>query len=301
MKEFYQNLQAKRQEKGLSLEDLHERTRLPLNYLGAIELGEIHRIPEGYQRIYLRRYAKEIGLDPEEVARDFDLLTGRLTPAENISSTPSKTRKPQGSKAAAPQRAPEPESRRVIEKVNLDKVNRLFWISLTGIILLAAGFFTYKTYLAEEGDQNVVIKEIPISQLMSSPPAADSAVTPSTAKIEEKPSEPFSVVLKATHQTWVREIRDAADTSDYILSPGNRRTINASESVQLRLGRADGLEIVADGKPLGQIGAANEVANLTLTREGITGKNLTKVSKPAGAAAPRDSSPAPPPPGIPPN
>jgi cytoskeletal protein RodZ len=67
VKEFYENLKKKRKEKGISLEDIHQKSRLSLDYLNAIEAGQIEKLPVGYERIYLKRYAKEVGLDEEEV------------------------------------------------------------------------------------------------------------------------------------------------------------------------------------------------------------------------------------------
>ncbi|RMG24293.1 MAG: hypothetical protein D6732_23780, partial [Methanobacteriota archaeon] len=169
MKEFYENLKSKREEKGLSLEDIHRKTHLPIHYLEAIEAGNIEALPHGYERIYLRRYAREIGLDPDEVVRDFDLLSGRLTAPE---TTPAK------SKPVTSQPKPKPRKRAESRFSLSDFFNqlsgmlptttayRIFWISLVGIILVAAGYITYQQYMFEKNTRPVKVKEITISDLI---------------------------------------------------------------------------------------------------------------------------------------
>lgn len=103
VKEFYENLKKKREEKGISLDEIHRKSRLSLEYLRAIEAGQIDKLPEGYERIYLKRYAKEIGLDEEEVLRDFDLLTGRI-------AVPEQPAQPRETKE--PKKAPKPKEDR---------------------------------------------------------------------------------------------------------------------------------------------------------------------------------------------
>ena len=47
MKEFFENLKQKREEKGITLEDIHQKSRLSLVYLNAIETGEMDKLPSG--------------------------------------------------------------------------------------------------------------------------------------------------------------------------------------------------------------------------------------------------------------
>lgn len=60
-----------RENAGISLDDIAQRSKIPLHLLQAIEAGDFGSIPSGiYGRAYFRTYAKELGLDPDEVLRE---------------------------------------------------------------------------------------------------------------------------------------------------------------------------------------------------------------------------------------
>ncbi len=63
MREFASELRAQREASGLSLEELFERTRINPEYLNALETGNYDILPEIYIRLFLKRYAQEVGLD----------------------------------------------------------------------------------------------------------------------------------------------------------------------------------------------------------------------------------------------
>ncbi|HXH07271.1 MAG TPA: helix-turn-helix transcriptional regulator, partial [Vicinamibacterales bacterium] len=67
-----QRLRQAREQAGLSLADLSARTKIRVSHLDAIERGAFDRLPGGiFTRGYLRAYAREVGLDPEAVVRDY--------------------------------------------------------------------------------------------------------------------------------------------------------------------------------------------------------------------------------------
>lgn len=57
-----------RERKGISLQAIAARTRIPLHHLEEIERGDLSQLPTGvYARSWAREYASEIGVDPETV------------------------------------------------------------------------------------------------------------------------------------------------------------------------------------------------------------------------------------------
>ncbi|RMF59041.1 MAG: DUF4115 domain-containing protein, partial [Calditrichaeota bacterium] len=150
----------------------------------------------------------------------------------------------------------------------------------------AAGYITYQQYMFEKNTRPVKVKEITISDLIENYQQQDSALTPkleeNTVVESQQPPQVF-VNLKAVQRTWIREIRDKKDTTEYIMTPGLTREIKAVESVQFLLGRADGVLIWLNGDSLGLMGEANQVVtNLLLGKEGIITRRLKTVEpKPA--------------------
>jgi len=291
MKEFFQNLREIRQQKGLTLEDISRKCRLPLKYLQDIEDGNFENLPTGYARIFFKRYLKEIGEDTPEVWRDFNLFFGTSSMEEYQAGNTDQEKKKQpplkfGEEIPADEKTPEEERpsfwQELSFRLNMDKLHAYFWIFLTVIILGVVGYFAYKQYVFVKSSQ-IQVKEITVSDFIEQMQKQDSLLTPqlsdNTASRSAGAGE-VTVELHALHRTWIREIRDKEDTTDYILPAGLKRTISARETVQLLLGRADGVEIRLNGQNLGVMGGADEVVlRLVLNRNGIAEKRLKKVQR----------------------
>jgi cytoskeletal protein RodZ len=57
-----------RERNGVSINDIAERTRIPLHHLEELERGDISQWPAGvYAKSWAREYAVEAGLDPDQV------------------------------------------------------------------------------------------------------------------------------------------------------------------------------------------------------------------------------------------
>ncbi|NOX36563.1 MAG: DUF4115 domain-containing protein [Calditrichaeota bacterium] len=290
MKEFFDTLRQKREEKNLTLEELHRRTRLPIAYLQAIENGEMEKIPKGYEKIYLRRYAREVGLDPDEVSRDFDLITGRLTEETDTEASSEQSSPPPMHDDLPPGSEPDPDFRpssrwrRHLESLDLDRWYKVFWAGFAVVIVAIVGFFSYQQYRFEKGNR-IEIREITISEMINELQKQDSLLTPqlsSNTILRAMGQSHLTVALRAIHRTWVREIRDRQDTTEYILPPGIERKIEARDQVKLMLGRADGVEVWFNNQKLEPLGTADQVVlSLVLTPGGVAEKRLkTVVRKP---------------------
>src|SRR5688572_21468586 len=61
-----------REEKGISLRQIADATKISVGALEALERNDISRLPGGiFSRAFVRSYAIEVGLDPEQTVRDF--------------------------------------------------------------------------------------------------------------------------------------------------------------------------------------------------------------------------------------
>ncbi len=284
MKEFFEALKQEREKRGITLQELHERTRLPLRILQAIEAGDLQKLPTGYDRLYIRRYAKEIGLNPDEVARDFDLFTGKKSPA--LQSTSNAITTPSPPDTTAPPSAHKTTGRvgQTLSEINWDFWYRTLWGVGIVILLVIIGYFSYQQY-SQVTRQQVEIQEISVPELFQelqsqAAIAAEKAVAKTS---HTTPAPTFTIILKGKARTWIREIRDG-DTTEYILPRGLNRTIEARERVKFTIGRADGVEIFLNGVSLGSLGDSTQVVtSLVLSPEGIIQKYLRtpKKNKPA--------------------
>ncbi len=69
----YLNLSKFRQEAGLTLEHIAERTKISMRFLRAIEDGDYEKLPGGiFTTSYLRQYAASIGFGESELMEHFN-------------------------------------------------------------------------------------------------------------------------------------------------------------------------------------------------------------------------------------
>src|SRR5215467_4854106 len=70
--DFGGKLREARERKGVSLRQIAAATKISVAVLEALERNDISRLPGGiFGRAFVRSYAVEVGLDPEETIQDF--------------------------------------------------------------------------------------------------------------------------------------------------------------------------------------------------------------------------------------
>jgi cytoskeletal protein RodZ len=70
--DFGARMKRLREERGVTLRQIADRTKLSVSALEALERNDISRLPGGiFSRAFVRSYAFEIGLDPEQTVREF--------------------------------------------------------------------------------------------------------------------------------------------------------------------------------------------------------------------------------------
>lgn len=70
--DFGTRMKHAREERGVSLRQIADTTKISVGFLEALERNDIGRLPGGiFSRSFVRSYAMEIGVDPEQAVRDF--------------------------------------------------------------------------------------------------------------------------------------------------------------------------------------------------------------------------------------
>lgn len=70
--DFGSRMRLAREQRGISLREIAESTKLSVSALEALERDDISRLPGGiFSRGFVRSYAAEIGVDPETAVREF--------------------------------------------------------------------------------------------------------------------------------------------------------------------------------------------------------------------------------------
>jgi len=70
--DFGTSMRHLREERGVSLRQIADATKISVSALEALERNDISRLPGGiFSRAFVRAYAIEVGIDPEQTVRDF--------------------------------------------------------------------------------------------------------------------------------------------------------------------------------------------------------------------------------------
>src|SRR4029079_12516738 len=70
--DFGSRMRHIREQRGVSLPQIAHTAKLSVSALEALERNDISRLPGGiFSRAFVRSYAAEIGVDPEQTVRDF--------------------------------------------------------------------------------------------------------------------------------------------------------------------------------------------------------------------------------------
>jgi len=256
-------LRVRREQQGLDLADVAQRTRVPLRHLEAIEAGDYARLPSvTYAVGFARAYARAVGADEVAVAadvrREVDRI-GRTRPEYEPYVT------------ADPARVPS----RGVAIVSLGLA--------LAVVVLAALYFTTDLFRpGAPGTGGAVVASVPQAS-----PAATPTPTPTPA-----PTPAGQVALVANDEVWVR-VSDAADRTLKLgtMQAGERYEVpRDSDGPRLTVGRPDKLTVSLDGRTLPSLGdGARPVRGVVLTAAALD----ARLSGPAGAASGNRSSEAP--------
>ena len=70
--DFGARMRHVREQRGVSLREIADATKISVSALEALERNDISRLPGGiFSRAFVRSYAAQIGIDPEQTVREF--------------------------------------------------------------------------------------------------------------------------------------------------------------------------------------------------------------------------------------
>jgi hypothetical protein len=250
-------LRHAREEKGLSLEGLSRATRVTLPILKAIEQNDLHLIPpRPYGRGFVKTYASEVGLDPEQVVREF---FSQFTPVPASSGVPTETSNPQPPLHQAGQQSP----------------HRIALMLTWGLAAVLAAI------VAAWGLQRASAPETVGISGDSAPPAvgtlgrAPAAAAPAPAPTPPSPTE-ITISLVATGRSWVTAEVDGRRVIYRLLQPGEREVLRGRQEIRIRTGDAGALRWQIDRGAATAMGKAGEVRTVRVSPAGVS-----KILRPA--------------------
>ncbi len=234
-------LRSRRQALGITLEQVHAETRIPVRYLQALEEERFEAFPAvTYARGFLRTYAQFLELDPESLLVHLPAPVSSLPPS-----------------ALSPARTPVRPARQK------PRWRRLLQWSVTALTvgLLVVGYVAYREFRAFLESTS---PSAPSAFLESKPTPAPPVQVLSPAPSPPTPEE-VRVALEAEDVSWVRVVVDGRRVFEGFLRTGERREWSGRSRIHVVLGNAGGVRVEVNGRDLGRLGGRGEVVRRTFT------------------------------------
>ncbi|MCF7800502.1 MAG: helix-turn-helix domain-containing protein [Candidatus Marinimicrobia bacterium] len=115
---FHEDLKSYRLKQNITLEEISDRTKININTLKAFEEGDFSSLPTTYVRLFLKAYAKEIGMTEEEVLRNYE------NEVQFAGQSESQARKESARRAEEPSSNAKPKSDASGQRILLNSPNQ---------------------------------------------------------------------------------------------------------------------------------------------------------------------------------
>ncbi len=293
-RDFGAFLRDARERAGISLRTIATNTKISMPSLEALERNDVARLPGGiFLRSFVRAYAKEVGLDPDDAIRRFAARFPDAAAVEDPSAhEPTQSRTAFGDEAAT------------------GRVWRLVGWSLPLVLVIVYfGFGGRLAWLrdqlkpstpkaAQQAEQTPAAPETPVLttpagasvEPAAGSPAASTAVgasnpagNPADAARTATPPAPrpsdtitapategrFSLTLAPRGRCWVTVRSNGKIIFAGTMTPGDRQNLVLGGNVSLTVGDAAAMTMEIDGKPAKPLGAAGQVRTLLMNAQNL--------------------------------
>jgi len=236
-------LRNARVDKGWSLTQAEEITKIRIRYLEALEEEEYHILPgPTYTKGFIRTYAKHLGLNPDEVLALYKASEEKQEKIATYTPPPSSSiqrKKPQWVKPAL--------------------------LVFTGVVALVAvfGIATLSKKPNNSLPPDNIATPLPTApqEEVVEPPANNTPVTPTPQENVAQESDELVAKLTFVEPCWVRIYVDGQPALEGTFD-GVVKELKAKEKIELvTVGNAGGLAITLNGKDWPSLGASGQVVN----------------------------------------
>ncbi len=252
-------LKRARDERKISLREIAVRTKISVTALEALERDDFSKLPGGiFGRSFVRSYAVEVGVDPDETVQRF---IEQLERAEREAAE---------RRAAARAEITE-DDQRFLERQQLAFAG--LRIAVVAIVLAAVVIVVWQIRAySRRTSETPSTASVATGTTAASAPAADvptpAAAPPPVAPVTESPA--LIIELSTSANCWLSVGVDGAAPSTHMFSAGETRQVKADREVLLDVGDAGALHLTINGKPAHALGADGTHVRTRITPQNVS-------------------------------
>ena len=267
-------LRDAREQRGLSLDRLSQTTKISVPILRAIENNRMEKLPDGiFLRGFLRAYAREVGLNPEQTVRRY---LGQCEPVNNIigADEPATDEARAEHGLAARGEIDQHEARGRAGRVQ----------PLLGAVALVIGVVGYSILAwwqapAPGAARPVSHPKGATERARSSSPAVVSTAAPATrpeiataGSREPTPArategDPLHLDVRSPGPCWLSATVDGTRAVHRLMQPGEQQVIEVHDEALLRIGDPAAFAFSINGMAGRSLGRAGGAVTVHITRQ----------------------------------
>jgi cytoskeletal protein RodZ len=247
MDDFGGKLRQARERRGISLRQIAASTKISAAALEALERNDISKLPGGiFSRAFVRAYAVEVGLDPDETVKEF---------LDRFNQEPAPTAE---SATTVPQEETDFENKQKMAALALK-------IAIVGIplilLIVYLTFFRNRSAVQAEGEPaSATTAPLPADTAApSAPAAAVEATAPSPA-----PGQ-IRLEIHPTAECWVALTVDGKKLLARVMQRGEREAHTVQREAFVEVGDAGAFAYTINGRVGKSLGDVGQVKTLRLT------------------------------------
>lgn len=239
-----------RLKRGLSLRDVASATKISVYHLEAIERNDFTRLPPGlFRRAYLRAFAAQVGLNPEQIVRAYLLESESESPEQPLTlSTP----------------------------VVAEDARTVRW---QRAVVLAGGlaFVIYGLSVSRSTAPSALpgVDEVPEGQTHVSEDIAPASTTADPATV----TSGIQLEIEPRGECWISATVDGQLVLYQLMQAGERAALEARDDIVLRVGDAGAFVYWLNGHPGRQLGGPGEPVTIHITEDNF--ENFLTETKPS--------------------
>lgn len=256
-------LKKEREQAGLTLEDVQNRTKIQIRYLQAVEEADFSVLPgKFYTRAFIRAYAEFLGVDPAPVINQYEETLQKEAEAVIIEeeAPPVLSRKERHASERMARSAKRGRSSLRVRSLLPTAVKRkrgYAWLLLVVFILLIPAvivFFSTEEEAQEEKGEATVRAE-PQKSPVKKNEATVRLVKPSETYeygdvFEVSKAEKVEVTVEASKNTWFRYRPGGPENEveeEERLSAGEKKVFEHPEWISLMIGHPEHVKLIVNG------------------------------------------------------
>lgn len=274
------SLRREREKQQKTIKDIEQGTSIRALYIEAIEKGEYAKLPgEAYTKGFIRNYANFLGMDANEIIKQYKDETGQAEPTQNIET--ADTSAYTAEKYEKPVSVTHLESgssfkERVAEARDRSHTGRNLLIGAIALVVIAGGALLF---MDDGSDSNQPSQTKAATQTETQNTQKASNATPKHDGVDVK--------VKFNARCWTEAKVDGKSVYEGTIEKGKTMSWNGKQNVVLRLGNAGAAEISCNGEDIGKAGNVGEVVSRTFTKDGMKA-DTSDASKSGGQSGKAD-------------